>query len=86
MIDRAYLENAVTGIFRDALNVMPPAVDTDLFAEGALDSLLLVDLLFKLEQTFNIRIPLEQIELDHFRSVESIAGFLAECLREQRVA
>jgi acyl carrier protein len=86
MIDRAYLENAVTGIFRDALNVAPPSVDTDLFAEGALDSLLLVDLLFKLEQTFNIRIPLEQIELDHFRSVASIADFLATCLREQRVA
>jgi acyl carrier protein len=86
MIDRAYLENTVTGIFRDALNLVPPSPDTDLFAEGALDSLLLVDLLFKLEQHFSIRIPLEQIELDHFRSVASIAGFLAVCLREQRVA
>jgi acyl carrier protein len=86
MIDRAYLEKTVMEIFRDSLNLVPPSADTDLFAEGALDSLLLVDLLFKLEQHFNIRIPLEQIELDHFRSVASIAGFLAECLREQRVA
>ncbi|MEY4641968.1 MAG: hypothetical protein RLZZ227_1962 [Pseudomonadota bacterium] len=86
MIDRAYLEDTVTGIFTDFLNLAPPSTDTDLFAEGALDSLLLVDLLFKLEQRFNIRIPLEQIELDHFRSVASIAGFLATCLREQRVA
>lgn len=83
MPDLPALEQAITGIFRQVLNIEPPSVDTDLFAEGCLDSLMLVDLLVKLEQTYGIRIALEQLELEHFRSVTNIAGFLRNCLQQQ---
>lgn len=51
--------------------------DTDLFDAGVLDSLQFVQLLAALEQTFGVRIDLAQTDLDHFRSVRAIAGFLS---------
>lgn len=85
MLDQTELEPMVANIFRETLHLVPPAHDTDLFKTGALDSLLLVDLLVKLEHTFKIRIPLEELELDHFRSITSIAGFLSVCLQQKRL-
>jgi acyl carrier protein len=43
---------------------------------GLLDSLALVELIVEIEQQFGIQIPLEEIEIDHFRSVVRIAEFV----------
>ena len=44
-----------------------------MLASGVLDSLTLVQLLLDLEQRFGVTIPLEELEIDDFRSVNSIA-------------
>jgi len=77
MYDQILLEHKIIKIFKESLNFVPPDVGTDLFMEGGLDSLMFVDLLAELEQTFCIEIPLEKLELDDFRSVLSIARFIA---------
>jgi methoxymalonate biosynthesis acyl carrier protein len=52
-------------------------VDTDLFETAVLDSMVFVDLLLHLEREFGVTVALEDIEFDHFRSIERIAEFVA---------
>jgi acyl carrier protein len=66
----------VQRLFVEALNKEAPAVQTDLIEGGLLDSLALVELIFAIEREFGVTIPLEDLEIDSFRSVASIAGFV----------
>jgi acyl carrier protein len=66
----------VQRLFVEALNTQAPAADTDLIGTGVLDSLALVELLFALEREFGVTIPLEELDIDTFRTVESIAGLV----------
>jgi acyl carrier protein len=67
----------VQRLFVEALNKEAPAVDTDLIEGGLLDSLALVELIFAIEREFGVTIPLEELEIDSFRSVASITDFVA---------
>jgi acyl carrier protein len=64
----------VTAIFRDGLNVDVPAANADLIDGGFLDSLALVELVFRLEQQFEIELPLDELDIENFRTVEQIAN------------
>jgi acyl carrier protein len=68
----------VQRIFVEALNIQVPSADADLIDGGLLDSLALVELLFAIEREFNVSIPLEELDIDTFRSVSSIASFVEE--------
>ncbi len=63
----------VQRLFVETLNMSAPAPDADLIESGVLDSLALVELLFSLEREFGVTIPLEELDIDSFRTVESIA-------------
>ncbi len=63
-------------IFREALNVTPPAPDVDIIASGLIDSLALVTLVFELEQEFRVEVPLEALDVEDFRTIESIVGMI----------
>ena len=60
----------------EAVHVDVPTIDADLIERGALDSLALVELIFQLEQEFSISIPLDDIDIDQFRSIRSISEFV----------
>jgi acyl carrier protein len=64
-------------IFEDVLSLSPPDAQTDIIESALLDSLTLVTLLFEIEQEFSLEIPLETLEIDDFRSIASMARFLA---------
>lgn len=66
----------ITELIRSRLTVEVPAVDTDLVESGLLDSLALVMLITALEEVFACELPLDDFDLDRFRSVERIAEFL----------
>jgi acyl carrier protein len=66
----------VRELLRDVLSGEPPTPETDLIDSGLLDSLSLVELLFALEQEFQLSIPLDNLELDAFRTIDSIASFV----------
>jgi acyl carrier protein len=68
---------AVREILANELLVEVDSPDTDLLKTGLLDSLTLMRLLAHLEERFEIRIPVEELEIDDFRSVASIARLLA---------
>jgi acyl carrier protein len=68
----------VQRLFVETLNVEVPSPDTDLIEGGLLDSLALVELLLALEREFAVTIALENLDIDSFRSIRSIAGFVED--------
>jgi D-alanine--poly(phosphoribitol) ligase subunit 2 len=66
----------VQRLFVEVLNVEIPSPDVDLIDGGFLDSLALVELLFALEREFEVSIPLEELDIDTFRSGRRIAEFV----------
>ncbi len=64
-------------LFIEDLHIEVPSADTDLFETGMLDSLQVVELLLQLEQRFGFQIRIEEIDLDHLRTLARIARLLA---------
>jgi D-alanine--poly(phosphoribitol) ligase subunit 2 len=77
LADRDGVAGRVARLFPERLDVEVPSPDTDLFETGALDSLRFVELLAALEETFGVRVTVEELEIDDFRTVSRIAHFLA---------
>ena len=63
-------------IFRDEFSIDIPDDDTHLFEEGLLDSLIFVELLVRLESEFGISVSLEDLEIEDFRSLSTIAAYV----------
>ena len=76
--DTRSLQTELSALFTKALGVDVPTPDTDLLATGRLDSVGFVELLVQLEKRFGLRVELDDVEVDHFRSLASIAAFIAE--------
>jgi acyl carrier protein len=66
----------IQDLFVSRLFVHVDSPDIDLFDAGVLDSLGLVEILFGIEQDFGIPINLAELDLDRFRSIAGIAGFI----------
>ncbi|MDQ4032311.1 MAG: acyl carrier protein [Actinomycetota bacterium] len=66
----------IADLIRDRLSIEVPAQDTDLVESGLLDSLALVMLITALEDAFGCELPLDDFEIERFRSIERIAEFL----------
>jgi acyl carrier protein len=71
------LQSELALVFAQVLHVDVPSPDTDLVATGRLDSVRMVELLLQLEVRFGVRMNLEDLEIDHFRSIATIAEFVA---------
>ena len=69
-------------IFAEALHMEAPAIDTDLFDTGMLDSLAFVELLLRLEQDFGVSVSVDDLELDNFRTLGRIVGFVGARVAE----
>ncbi len=77
MTEHAQLQQRLTDLFTNTLNLEVPSVEADLVETGILDSLTLIDLLLSLEQEFGVKISLEEVAIDNFRSIASITQFVA---------
>lgn len=67
----------MTEIVVDLTDLEALSEGTDLFATGRIDSLALVELIFALEREFGVSLPLEELDVERFRSVRSIAELVA---------
>ena len=76
MLKHHVVHQKLTELFARKLNLEVSSVDTDLVESGLLDSLALVELLAQLEETFGVSISIDDLELENFRSIASIAGFV----------
>ena len=77
MSNAARLREQLTSFFADEMSLQIPSVDTDLFDTGVLDSLAFEQLLLHLEREFGVTMSVDDLEMDHFRSIAQIAGFVA---------
>jgi acyl carrier protein len=64
-------------LIRDVLSVEVPDGDADMIDSGLLDSLALVSLIAEIEHEFQLELPLDDLDVDQFRSAERIAQLLA---------
>ena len=78
MIDTLSLQQQVTALFAEKLNLDVASAETDLIETGLLDSLALVELLAQLEESFDVSISTDDMELENFRSITSIAMFVMQ--------
>jgi len=78
MIDTLALQQQVTALFAEKLNLDVASAETDLIETGMLDSLALVELLAQLEESFDVSISTDDMELENFRSITSIAMFVMQ--------
>ena len=78
MIDTLTLQQQVTAMFADKLNLDVASAETDLIETGLLDSLSIVEFLAQLEESFDISISTDDLEPENFRSITRIALFLTQ--------
>jgi methoxymalonate biosynthesis acyl carrier protein len=70
------VEERIRNVFVQHLHIQPPSLDKDLLESGTIDSLSFVELLSRLEQEFSIRISLDDLDLNQFRSIARIGEFI----------
>jgi len=74
---RSGLRAQVAEVVSERAGIDVPDTSTDLLEAGLIDSLALVTLIVALEETFGVQLPLDDFDVDHFRSVDTMADFLA---------
>jgi acyl carrier protein len=74
----------IEAIFAEKLNAPVPSATADLFATGILDSLALVRLLAYLEEEFALLIPIEELDLDTFRTFTDIVRLISHRAEQWR--
>ena len=65
-------------LLSEKLLIDVPTPETDLLSTGLLDSLGLIQLLTHIEESFGVRIALDEIEIEDLRSVSSIASLVVK--------
>ena len=68
----------LAALVTQGLQVEIPSPDTDLFETGILDSFGLVSLMAMLEEEYGLRISVADLDLDNFRTLGRIAGFVGQ--------
>ena len=77
MTNDALLQKEISSLLFENLNIEAPSADDDLIETGVMDSLKIVELLVELESRYVLKIPLEDLEIESFRSVASITRLIA---------
>jgi len=70
------LHDKITRLLSEKVQIETFSIESDLVETGLLDSLKLVELMTSLEDEFGITISFDEIEIDNFRSVVSIAEYV----------
>lgn len=78
MRDLDVLSKSLTVLFAEKLNVEVPSVDSDLLQTGILDSMSLVELFLILEREYRVKISMEDLEIENFKTISKIARFVAD--------
>ena len=72
-LSSAPLVRTISRLMAENLLVDVGSPEDDLLATGVLDSLTLIELLLNLEHHFGMKIPLDELEIEDVRSIQSIA-------------
>jgi acyl carrier protein len=73
-------EQALLAFLRERFGVEPASADVDLIKAGILDSMMFVDLIMFIEERFGVVAELDDLEIDNFATIASMARFvIARC-------
>jgi acyl carrier protein len=79
-MDESDIQNAITAFLRERFGVEPPEADANLIESGVIDSMMFVDLIVFIEERFGVVAELDDLEIDNFATVASMARFvIARC-------
>jgi methoxymalonate biosynthesis acyl carrier protein len=78
MGDATQWQQEIAQLFVKELRVEVPSMEMDLVETGILDSFTFLELLMHLENRFGMRVSMEDLEIDRFRSVVKIAAFVRD--------
>ena len=70
-------------LLSEKLSIRVESAEMDLLEAGVLDSVAQVQLLLHLEKHFGAPLPMEELEVDSFRSVAKMAELIADRVRRQ---
>jgi len=76
MLTDADLTQQIRSIFSTQLSIEIPEMDTDLLDTGLIDSLTMVDLLAHLETGYRFTVVMEELDIEYFRNLNSIAQYV----------
>lgn len=77
------LDQLVTDILRDALQVEVASADTDLMAAGVLDSMAVVTIIAEVEDRLGVELPLDELDIDGFRTLAGIVAFIGAAVGDR---
>ena len=77
-INTDVIQHEIANLFTEVLHIDVQSTTTDLLDTGILDSQKFVELLFHLEQRFNILISIQDFEIRNFSSIERIATLISQ--------
>jgi acyl carrier protein len=83
---RQELIREIQSFLLETLSIQVDSEETDLLETGVLDSVAQVNLLLYLEEHFRLHLPMENLEIDSFRSVANIAELVASYSRAASMA
>jgi len=72
----AGLRRRLQDLLLERLHIEVDDPATDLLEVGLIDSLVFVDLLLLLESECGVRVSVEELEIEDFRSIDTIAAFI----------
>jgi acyl carrier protein len=76
MRDNTELQQQIVSLVLENVNLEVPSVHQDLIETGLLDSLKIVELLTELERRFRLKISVNDLDIDSFRSIERITDLV----------
>jgi len=76
----------VVALIETTLQVEVPDPGVDLIDAGLIDSLALVSLITEIEDEFAVALPLDEFDIERFRSATQIATYVADYLPEEQRA
>ena len=71
------IRQTLTQFISDQFDVELPSTGADLIEAGILDSFMLIEVVMFMETEFSVTIELDDLEMENFVSVDSMAHFVA---------
>jgi D-alanine--poly(phosphoribitol) ligase subunit 2 len=72
------LQQYIVEIFAERFDTQLTSEDTDLLETGLVDSIKIIELVLELEQRFGVSFPFEELEIEDFRTVLTLADRIAQ--------
>jgi methoxymalonate biosynthesis acyl carrier protein len=71
-------QNIIRGYILENINVPELDNDFDIFAAGIVNSLFAIELMTFLEKTFGIKVTMDDLDMDNFKSVNATSQFVQD--------